>query len=500
MASHVTIDLNYLSKIVVKGPATLANYLNLSLLPEAPMASQWEGGRSCLLFVIRRLGCPICRTTAMLLSSIKPQLEAQGVKLAAVTFQTGEELRDFLQGGFFQGDIFLDPYKGVYQATETSGFWGMFKFLGSLFGGLSPDFKERTKKTPGNRNEVTTVYSTILVVREGRIVFEQKYVEDPKVEEILRSLGIQGLQLESALNNYHSVLKGNPVNSSNVPNTTERINPNPVSSGGSSSGINNNYNNNNMATTSSGMNNYNDNMATTSSGINTNTSSNINNYSNNMATTSSGVNTNTSSNVTSSDINNYNNNMATSSGNVNNYNNNMATTSSNYNNYNTSSNVTSSGINDNINNYNNNMATTSSNVTSSGINDNINNNNISNIIAINAANVPATVPAKESAKESSARNSPAPANTYLENVPLDKNLENVPINLNVNPPSANSANANLNKPNQEIQPNTQADNMNRNTDLNWSNQENQSNVKANSFNTNVNSGITPNMKMNEQVS
>jgi len=123
-----------------------------------------------LVFIIRRLGCPVCRTTALLLSSIKPQLDSLNIPLVGITWQTNGELKAFLEGGFWNGDLYLDENRASYVATKTSGFFGFFKLIGSFFSSLSAPFKERMHRTPGNNNEIASVYSTITVV-SGLIFF-----------------------------------------------------------------------------------------------------------------------------------------------------------------------------------------------------------------------------------------------------------------------------------------------------------------------------------------
>jgi len=203
--SSVTVNLEKLGKVDIKGPVNLQNYTQVEQLESKPVSSLLQNDdkpQDSLIFIIRRLGCPVCRTTALIISSVGPQLRAKGITLNCLTFQVGDELRQFLENGYFVGDHYLDQKKEAYEVTETSGIFGVFKLFFNLFFGLSDGFKARMRRTNGNYKEVTTVYSTILGIKDGKIVFEQKYVEDPNIEGILKGFGIEGEDFKNAMESY----------------------------------------------------------------------------------------------------------------------------------------------------------------------------------------------------------------------------------------------------------------------------------------------------------
>jgi hypothetical protein len=107
----------------------------------------------------------VCRTTCLLLSSIRPQLDAHNIPLVGVTFQTGDELKAFLDAGYFNGELYLDEERKAYQATETSGLIGFFKLFADLFTKLSPAFRHRLSKTTGNSRGIAAVFSTIAAIK-----------------------------------------------------------------------------------------------------------------------------------------------------------------------------------------------------------------------------------------------------------------------------------------------------------------------------------------------
>lgn len=207
-SSEITINLKTLESVPVRGPIDLSNYDKFASLPEEPLGKAWESHKA-LVFIIRRLGCPVCRTTALLLSSLRPQLDAQGIKLIGVTFQTGEELKSYLESGYLKGDLYLDQNKKSYEAANTKGIFGFFKLLSGFFSGLSPAFKARMGKVTGNNNEVAAVFSTIAGIKDGKVVFEQKYAEDPNIPVLLQALGVEGDDYKAALESVEMNLKAN---------------------------------------------------------------------------------------------------------------------------------------------------------------------------------------------------------------------------------------------------------------------------------------------------
>eukprot|EP01132_Coremiostelium_polycephalum_P002223 gene2223-2740_t len=88
-----------------------------------PVTSLWENKRSVVV-IFRRFGCLICRIQAMDLSSIKPRLDSMGINLIGIGFES-LGLNEFIQGGFFNGEIYIDKTRAVYRALNIKrmGFW-----------------------------------------------------------------------------------------------------------------------------------------------------------------------------------------------------------------------------------------------------------------------------------------------------------------------------------------------------------------------------------------
>ncbi|XP_075881503.1 prostamide/prostaglandin F synthase [Nelusetta ayraudi] len=67
-----------------------------------------------VLFFLRRFGCQVCRWIASEISKLEPDLRANGVALVGV----GPEefgLKEFKEGGFFKGSIYVDEQKQCYK-------------------------------------------------------------------------------------------------------------------------------------------------------------------------------------------------------------------------------------------------------------------------------------------------------------------------------------------------------------------------------------------------
>lgn len=77
------------------------------------LQSLWRE-RPVVLFFLRRFGCQICRWMASEISKLEAELKAAGVALVGV----GPEelgLKEFKDGGFFKGDIYIDEKKKCYK-------------------------------------------------------------------------------------------------------------------------------------------------------------------------------------------------------------------------------------------------------------------------------------------------------------------------------------------------------------------------------------------------
>ncbi|XP_030634427.1 prostamide/prostaglandin F synthase [Chanos chanos] len=70
--------------------------------------------RAVVLFFLRRFGCQICRWTAAEVSKLEADLKAKDIALIGIgPEETG--LKEFKEGGFLKGDIYIDEKKKCYK-------------------------------------------------------------------------------------------------------------------------------------------------------------------------------------------------------------------------------------------------------------------------------------------------------------------------------------------------------------------------------------------------
>ncbi|GAM27217.1 hypothetical protein SAMD00019534_103920, partial [Acytostelium subglobosum LB1] len=81
-----------------------------------PFVSLWEN-RRCVVVVFRRFGCFVCRLQALDVSCLKPQLDKLGISLIGIGFDA-EGMKDFIDGNYFSGELFLDRNKSLYRTLR----------------------------------------------------------------------------------------------------------------------------------------------------------------------------------------------------------------------------------------------------------------------------------------------------------------------------------------------------------------------------------------------
>jgi len=86
------------------------------------LRSLWRE-QACVVAGLRRFGCSVCRWIARDLSSLRGLLDQHGVRLVGV----GPEavgLQEFLDGGYFAGELYLDESKQFYRELGFRRVWG----------------------------------------------------------------------------------------------------------------------------------------------------------------------------------------------------------------------------------------------------------------------------------------------------------------------------------------------------------------------------------------
>uniref|UniRef100_A0A673U1F3 Prostamide/prostaglandin F synthase n=1 Tax=Suricata suricatta TaxID=37032 RepID=A0A673U1F3_SURSU len=101
--------------------------------------------QACVVAGLRRFGCSVCRWIARDLSSLKGLLEQHGVRLVGV----GPEalgLQEFLEGGYFAGELYLDESKRFYKELGFK----RYNSLSILPAALGKPVRDVALKSPGD--------------------------------------------------------------------------------------------------------------------------------------------------------------------------------------------------------------------------------------------------------------------------------------------------------------------------------------------------------------
>lgn len=122
-----------------------ANKALLPIIQDAPLIGyttkkSYKGqelwrDRPCVIMVVRRPGCALCRAQARQLADLRPKLSELGVDLVAVSHQDNS-VDEFITGYFGRKEgqedvLLLDPTRAFYKAIgggeeKTQGFLGIF--------------------------------------------------------------------------------------------------------------------------------------------------------------------------------------------------------------------------------------------------------------------------------------------------------------------------------------------------------------------------------------
>ncbi|XP_051895585.1 prostamide/prostaglandin F synthase isoform X2 [Pristis pectinata] len=126
------------------------------------LRSLWQE-QDCVIFFLRRFGCQVCRWTAREISRLKEAFEQNGVHLAGVG---PEELgvKDFMEGQYFKGDLYIDERKQCY---KDLGF-KRYNTLNLLPAALSQ--KVRQVATQANKDGISGNFSGDVMQSGGLLI------------------------------------------------------------------------------------------------------------------------------------------------------------------------------------------------------------------------------------------------------------------------------------------------------------------------------------------
>ncbi|KAM9245262.1 prostamide/prostaglandin F synthase isoform 2-T2 [Dugong dugon] len=158
------------------------------------LRSLWQE-QACVVAGLRRFGCMVCRWIARDLSSLKGLLDQQGVRLVGV----GPEvlgLQEFLDGGYFAGELYLDESKQFYKELGFKRY-NSLSILPAALGKPVRDVAAKAKAVgiQGNLSGDLLQSGGLLVVSKGGekvlLHFVQKSPGDYVPQEsVLGALGI----------------------------------------------------------------------------------------------------------------------------------------------------------------------------------------------------------------------------------------------------------------------------------------------------------------------
>lgn len=148
--------------------------------------------RPCVLFFLRRLGCPICRSYIQMVEPFREEYEKRGGRLVCLSFEAfgeGSDFdRSFTKYAFWNGPIYTIE-KTVYE--ELFGRKGL---LDNFFGLLDIDKEayERSKSVPGNmRGDGFQLGGQFVVAPGGKELFSHRqklFGDDAKLTDIFDTL------------------------------------------------------------------------------------------------------------------------------------------------------------------------------------------------------------------------------------------------------------------------------------------------------------------------
>jgi len=101
-----------------------------NLADKVAVESFWKDS-PCFIIFFRRFGWQFCRLAAKDLSaSIKPKLDAKNIRFIGVGFDE-KFLKPFVEGKFFDGELYIDANKECYNALQYQrfGFIDLMKLM-----------------------------------------------------------------------------------------------------------------------------------------------------------------------------------------------------------------------------------------------------------------------------------------------------------------------------------------------------------------------------------
>lgn len=148
--------------------------------------------KPCILIFLRRLGCPLCRTYANCMDTLRPLIEKKGGQVICLSFEFfgegSDEDRTFEKYGFWNGPLYTID-KSVY--AELFGRKG---FLDNLYGllDMNKDAVQKAKQTPGNyKGDGFQLGGQFVINTNGDVLLDHRqklFGDDATFEELYDSI------------------------------------------------------------------------------------------------------------------------------------------------------------------------------------------------------------------------------------------------------------------------------------------------------------------------
>ncbi|XP_018580831.1 prostamide/prostaglandin F synthase isoform X1 [Scleropages formosus] len=171
------------------------NVLKRATSGESVQLQTLWSNQAVVLFFLRRFGCQVCRWTAAEVSKLEESLRDNGVALIGI----GPEevgLKEFVDGGFFKGDLYIDETKKCY---KDLGF-KRYSALSLIPAAIGKKVREVVTKAnaqgiQGNFSGDLLQSGGMLIVAKGGEKVLLHFVQDSPgdyvpLEDIVRALGI----------------------------------------------------------------------------------------------------------------------------------------------------------------------------------------------------------------------------------------------------------------------------------------------------------------------
>ncbi|XP_063224631.1 prostamide/prostaglandin F synthase-like [Bacillus rossius redtenbacheri] len=182
------MDLSKVAKVALK---------NVRSGEVLAMEEVWKERTTVFIF-FRRWGCLFCRLWARELSEIAPLLRDNSVSMVGVGVdEVG--LQEFVDGKFFDGELYVDVNKQVYSAMQFKRF-NILSVLASLFSSeaRAATAKARAMKLGGDLRGDGLQNGGVLVVSAGgkEVLYrfrQEGPAEHPPNLALLRAVGLEAL-------------------------------------------------------------------------------------------------------------------------------------------------------------------------------------------------------------------------------------------------------------------------------------------------------------------